>query len=461
MLRAGVVAAITMVLVVGSASFADGAPRNPGTGSAQRAHQVPRTLAQSVAVQTGTIDPSFPVDFVAVKWTGPPGAASVRLQHRGRWGGWQPMGEDGVQQPGRFGSALVPAGDAEAYQVRVPAGVRDARVVAINTTDGPSTTVAAAAPQGSATAAAAAPIDYVTRAEWGADESLRSVNGKETWPAEYFPVQKLTVHHTATANGDPDPAATVRAIYRYHAVDRGWGDIGYQFLVDEAGNVYEGRHTDDDPSTPPGRNAAGDGVVAAHVSGWNSGNLGTALLGTLTARRPTAPAQRATERLLAELAARHGIDPRGSARYVNPSSGASWTGPNIPGHRDFAATECPGGGMYALLPTLRDRVAQRIAGTLVEDSRPPAITAVKTALRSTAATITWTTTGDPADSQVQYWAKASPSAVKSTPLDLRFVTGHSVAVAGLRKGTVYQYRVISADRAGNRSTSGVITFTAR
>jgi hypothetical protein len=396
------------------------------------------------------------VDFVAVEWTGPHGDAHIRLRHAGRWSAWQPMGEDGVQEPGRFGSALVPAGDADAYQVRVPGGVRNARTVAINTTDGPLATATSPVP----TATASAPIDYVTRSEWGADERLRYPSGVETWPAQYFPVQKLTVHHTATANGDTDPAATVRAIYRYHTVDRRWGDIGYQFLVDEAGNVYEGRHTDDSAATPPGHDANGRGVVAAHVTGFNSGNLGVSILGTLTHRRPTAGAQRGVERILAELAARHRIDPRGAGTYVNPSSQATWTGPDIAGHRDFGATECPGGVAYALLPTIRDRVGKRMSGAFAEDTTAPAISSVRTSTRGTAATITWAS-GEPADSQVQYWAKSTPGTVKSTPVDLRFVTGHSVGISGLRTGTVYQYRVISADRAGNRSGSSVVTFTAR
>ncbi|HEX7103189.1 MAG TPA: N-acetylmuramoyl-L-alanine amidase, partial [Nitrolancea sp.] len=82
----------------------------------------------------------------------------------------------------------------------------------------------------------------IPRAGWGADESLRyDANGKEIWPPEYRPVQKVIIHHTVTQNHEQDPAATVRAIYYYHAITQGWGDIGYNFLVDWHGNVYEGR----------------------------------------------------------------------------------------------------------------------------------------------------------------------------------------------------------------------------
>src|SRR5690606_37712611 len=86
------------------------------------------------------------------------------------------------------------------------------------------------------------PVNFVSRSGWGADESLRfDDGGDEIWPPEYFPTQALTVHHTAGTNGDPDPAATVRAIYYFQCVTEGWGDIGYHLLIDEAGLVYEGR----------------------------------------------------------------------------------------------------------------------------------------------------------------------------------------------------------------------------
>jgi hypothetical protein len=277
---------------------------------------------------------------------------------------------------GRYASALIAAGDADAYQVRVPPDRARPRAVAINTTDGPRRR------SGPRPAAAGAATPVVSRAQWGADESLRfDASGNETFPPTYHPAQKLTVHHTDTANGDPDPAATVRAIYRYHAVDRGFGDIGYHFLVAEDGRVFEGRWsgTDGDPA----HDAAGDVVTAAHVGGWNSGNVGVALLGTLTSQPPTTSARSSLESLLADLAGRHRIDPQGDGTYTNPVNGATWTGPNIPGHRDFAATECPGGALYAQLPSIRSAVAARLAGT-----SPSSTTTTST----TSSTTTTTTT---------------------------------------------------------------------
>jgi hypothetical protein len=211
-----------------------------------------------------------------------------------------------------------------------------------------------------AAAAAFAQPKVTPRVDWGADESLRFDSaGKEVWPPAFYPVQKLIVHHTATQNGDPDPAATVRSIYYYHAVTQAWGDIGYNFLVDEAGRIYEGRHTVNYPSgsSPTGEDSSGRGVTAAHAYGFNSGTVGVALLGTLTNQGPTPAARRALEQILAWKADAHGIDPQGSSLYTNPVNGTQKTFANIAGHRDVDATECPGGVFYSSLPSIRSDVA--------------------------------------------------------------------------------------------------------
>jgi hypothetical protein len=173
----------------------------------------------------------------------------------------------------------------------------------------------------------------------------------------------LIVHHTATQNNDPDPAATIRSIYYYHAVTQGWGDIGYNFLIDEAGNVYEGRYSRSyaPGESPTGQDASGNGVTGAHAQGYNSGTVGIALLGTLTNQDATPAARDALESLLAWEADGHGLDPQGSALYTNPVNGTQATFPNIAGHRDVAATECPGATFYATLPAIRSDVAARIA----------------------------------------------------------------------------------------------------
>ena len=76
----------------------------------------------------------------------------------------------------------------------------------------------------------------------------------------------MIVHHTVTRDPETDPKATLRAIYQYHAVSRGWGDIGYNFLIDQQGTIYEGRF-------------GGDSVVGGHALQYNWGSIGIAILG--------------------------------------------------------------------------------------------------------------------------------------------------------------------------------------
>ncbi|MDQ2968061.1 MAG: peptidoglycan recognition protein family protein [Actinomycetota bacterium] len=206
----------------------------------------------------------------------------------------------------------------------------------------------------------------IARSGWGADESLRfDASGKEVWPAAFYPVQKVIVHHTAGANSDPDPAATIRSIYYYHAITQAWGDIGYNFLIDESGRIYEGRYSRSYAAgeSPTGADLNGNGVTAAHAQGYNSGTVGIALLGTLTNQDATPAARSALEHLIAWIDSSHGIDPQGASLYTNPVSGLQATFANIAGHRDVGATECPGGTFYATLPTLRSHVAALLPST--------------------------------------------------------------------------------------------------
>lgn len=203
------------------------------------------------------------------------------------------------------------------------------------------------------------PAGHLCRAAWGADESLRfDENGNERFPQTYWPVQTVTVHHTATENDDPDPAATVRGIYRFHAIDQDFGDIGYHFLIDEAGQVYEGRWSGTDGI--PGFDPAGLMVNAAHVGGFNAGNVGIALIGTFTDRSPTPAACGSLTCLLAAIVDQQQIDPLATVDYVNPISGATRTVAAIPGHRDWAATLCPGDVLAGELAEIRQDVADML-----------------------------------------------------------------------------------------------------
>jgi peptidoglycan-N-acetylglucosamine deacetylase len=214
----------------------------------------------------------------------------------------------------------------------------------------------------------------ISRAGWGAKESLRfDKNRKERWPRSFWPIQKIVVHHTETQNNDPDPAATVRKIYHDDAVVEGLGDISYNFLIDESGRIYEGRYSRPygRRETPTGEDKAGNGVEGGHAAGHNPGTVGIAMIGNLTRFDATPRARAALARLVAWIAATHGLDPAGATVYRNPVSGVESTFPNVAGHRDVAGTDCPGDEFYAALPGIRSAVAGLLAGKRLPRARNP------------------------------------------------------------------------------------------
>lgn len=333
------------------------------------AEGVPDTLAAPARPGERAGEPGFPIGYLGVVWTGG-GDCSVRFQTANGWSDWRPVPHADTPDPDSAVS-LVPGGGAQGYEVRPPAGAADVRIVAINTTDGPRHRAAAPPAIGLALAESArqGTFRYLARAGWGADESLRlRPNGAELLPSQYFPVQAFTVHHTVTSNHDPDPAATVRAIAYFHTITRDFGDVGYHLLIDEGGTVYEGRWSGADPFPVFGGASESGGPPlmnnAAHVGGFNAGNVGIALIGDLTGTGPTPAARNSLVEVLAGLTSVTGVDPLAQVDYVNPIGGDTRRVPAIAGHRDWKATACPGGAFYPDLHTLRGDVAARLG-------RPP------------------------------------------------------------------------------------------
>lgn len=361
------------------------------------ARQVPETLRDRAPVGSAPVEPGFPIQYVGVMWERPDGHdrahdqahddptredhGAIRFRDTdGHWGPWRPLIEDGADEPGHWGSGLVGADDAEAYQIRgVPDAAVEPRAVAMNTTDGPPRDLGER-PAG----ASALNEDCVSRAEWGANEDLRSPNDEFV----FFDAQVTTVHHTATDNNDDDPASTVRAIYEYHTVDRGWDDIGYNYLIDEQGRLYEGRWSgaDSEPCggtgdgtdfahhPDDGTDEAGYPVRGAHSGGHNTGNIGVALLGEFTTHprwggEPTASAIDALEGVLTHLMERHGLDPLGTVDYSNDVNQVE-DADTISGHRDWTSTECPGENLYDRLPDIRQAVADRMDAPSVTITAP-------------------------------------------------------------------------------------------
>jgi hypothetical protein len=322
---------------------------NPPAGSGDPGttpEKFPATRTEA-ATGTGEATTAFAASYVGVRWSGAQTGTAIRLPG----GDWESL-MSGCATVEGGGTALVAARNATAYEVKAAAGVSGVRSLAIDTTDGPGRTV-----QVPSEPTRVRGVRYLSRPAWGADESKRYKDGKVNSPEKYYPLQIITVHHTASPNDDPDPAATVRAIYEYHAITNDWGDIGYHFLIDEAGRVYEGRYSGDDGI--PAFNQDGDLVTGFHSVGYNSGALGIALLGDLTQRPPTDAAKASLIRLIKVICRFKGLDPQARVTYTNPVNGTKKDTDTVGGHRDYFTTECPGQVMYDLLPEVRAAAAGR------------------------------------------------------------------------------------------------------
>lgn len=153
---------------------------------------------------------------------------------------------------------------------------------------------------------------------------------------------KILVHHTATANStDYSQAhayALARSIQNYHMDVRGFIDTGQHFTISRGGYVMEGRHRSLE------RLRAGQGhIVGAHCTGQNDQSIGIENEGTYISVAPPAALYNQLVTLCADICTQYGL----------PAS-------QIYGHRDFAATQCPGDVLYAKLPQLRSDVAARV-----------------------------------------------------------------------------------------------------
>ncbi|HEX6379655.1 MAG TPA: N-acetylmuramoyl-L-alanine amidase [Acidimicrobiia bacterium] len=316
---------------------------------------VPRSVFPGAAgglIQFGALRLPFPATHLGLRWQGSEAdLVEICWQVAGEWGAWHRPSiwhDAGDHDTGVVAAGLVrPALGATRLGVRWSAGATVFEAVFIDAGSGPAPVPVANQP-------APPQPEIITRAGWGADESMRK------GPQEFAPISKLVVHHTVTPNDDPDPAQTVRAVYAYHTRHNGWNDIGYNFVVDQQGRVYEGRwaRVYRPGEAPNGEDESGRGIIGAHAKAVNPGTVGIAVLGDYSGGYvPPGPALDGLVRALAWKAARHGIDPKGTAPFT-AKDGSQRTFPNISGHRDVGETGCPGSRLYERLPEIRQRVAE-------------------------------------------------------------------------------------------------------
>jgi hypothetical protein len=336
---------------------------------------------------------------VGVTWAWDDSVTGVTVQLRtknaaGAWDDWTTVAQDDVEQtatsrspvPGetvRGGTAPVWTGKARGIEVIVQAAdgttPRDVQVELID----PGKSRADAVPGApditdQAHAAMTMPAIY-SRAQWGADETLMG------WDPEYAPtIKAATIHHTADGNdySAADVPAIMRSMYAYHAVSRGWGDIGYNVVVDKFGRAWEGR-----------AGGLASTVIGAHAGGFNSFTFGVSMMGNYDVVAPSAAMIETVASVIAWKLSLYGVDPKGTATLISGgggtakyAAGTAVTLPTIFAHRDVGSTACPGQYAYSRMGDIRSRVAAKIAA-----AGPPS--APQSLLRTT-------NTAGPADLQV-------------------------------------------------------------
>jgi uncharacterized protein with LGFP repeats len=306
--------------------------------------------------------------LLGVTWAHDPAVNDTVVQVRtlgadGAWSGWTTVGvEDAEQNPDsgqqtRGGTAPLWTGPSTGVEVELVtrSGARPTDVQLDLVDPGESAADAHLQTpdiQDTADAAVALPPVF-SRAQWGADESIR------TWDPQFAPtIKAATIHHTADSNNytAAEVPAIMRSIYRYHTVSRGWGDIGYNVIADRYGRLWEGRY-----------GGLASTVIGAHAGGFNTGTFGVSMLGNFDVAVPPQGMLDVVADFIAWKLALYGVDPRG---WTNLTSGGGGTSryakgqvvalPTVFAHRDVGSTACPGRYAYSRMDDVRSRVAAQV-----------------------------------------------------------------------------------------------------
>lgn len=326
------------------------------------------TLSRTGPSDQGVLDhvAAAPFTLAAVTWPDPataPASVEVRVREEDGWTGWQGLAvEDdaGAEGSDVVGTEPLLSGGADRVQLRMDDGARrGAALVLVDGGDpvasGTSPTAAGSVPPGATLGTYTGPA-VVRRADWGADETI-------TRPADLSgTVKAVLVHHTAssTSYGPDDAAAQIRSIQRYHTVSLGWDDIGYNFVVDRFGTVYEGRAGS--LTTP---------VQGAHSGGFNVDTMGVAALGNFDVDAAPAEMVDAIGEVTGWKLGQYGRDPGATVTLTSTGGGTSRHAagvqvdlPTVSGHRDVGYTACPGRYLHPQLDQVRSRAAAVAAITM-------------------------------------------------------------------------------------------------
>ncbi len=262
----------------------------------------------------------------------------------GSWTAWQPAPVKRFPRGRFWGKAVFPWTAPGAVRLRAvaagPTASRKIDILSVEVFDGGAMPSQRSAPPMMLEVGGGTRPAIIGREEWGAKPA------KE--PYEPMLPYRITLHHTSGIQpmNAADAEAELRFIQDFHQNGRGWSDIAYHFLIDGAGDIFEGR-----PET----------VIGSHTLHHNDGNIGIALMGNYQppkSDRVTQAERDALVRLGRYLVQHYGIDPD-----------------SLKGHRDYRRTDCPGDNVYVLIPALRRQFAQEklLAGRRFVKRRAPRI----------------------------------------------------------------------------------------
>lgn len=373
----GIVLLLVAGLLTASPALPLPAPSQQGSGAEEVVVEL--TDDQADGTWTGTAAAGVGVNIVGATWTAitsaedsehedptadealadqaahAVGTARFRTGTDGAWSGWQDMdvsatdvstGTEGDLVMGPLDIQIevsAQASDATLTVWTVPAEGGDADAL-IRRADGSALSSKEGSADATATAEAGTSPGLVigSRAQWGADESLRK------WSPNYIKgTEGVTIHHTAGANNysAAQVPAILRGIYQYHAVTRDWGDVGYNLFVDKYGRAWEGRRGGPETS-----------LRTAHAFGMNYTTAAIALIGDYS----TADVPRAGFDGMARVTAwkllTHGIARNSTFTHDNDAEGWTRTLSVVHGHRDVNQTSCPGDRFYARMGEFRSKV---------------------------------------------------------------------------------------------------------
>ncbi|GAA2920209.1 N-acetylmuramoyl-L-alanine amidase [Streptomyces enissocaesilis] len=300
-----------------------------------------------------------PFSLVGLTWDDPyaelGGTAEVRTRdsRTGAWSGWRALDTDartpesGPEHAGpglRAGTQPLWTGPSDGVQLRVSAkrGLPDGLRVDLvdpGDTEAPVPRTATVAPT------APGQPTITSRAGWGADESL--VANPPTYTGD---TEAVFVHHTAGSNDYTcaESASVIRGLFVYHVKSQGWNDIGYHFLVDKCGTLFEGRAGGVDKP-----------VQGAHTYGFNTGTSSVSVLGDYNTATTTPVVRESVAKVAAWKLGLYGHDPSGTVTLTAGADNGKYklgqkvVMNRISGHRDGYPTECPGSNLYADLPAIR------------------------------------------------------------------------------------------------------------